>query len=224
MKINTILNKEILALKILLLLSFATNGCCFMQVQNQNLYIKTLLEKNNSLITSIEEMQQRLNLLEQKQQLISNPVVIDTASDTFLTDSLFAIVGLTIGIGAAYYISTVIISKVSTIAFYSTLKVHNLTYLLTKLPFYMQEQTHQVYLGDLIRPVIIFIKILGDNVQDIEFRYVDEDDRKDIHELFGDLEKLSGQETIPTNNDLTISNLDTINSVSNSIVDMIQIL
>lgn len=174
MKIATILNKEILVLKILLSLSFATNGYCFMQVQNQNLYIKTLLEKNNSLITSIEEIQQSLNLLEQKQQLISNPVVIDNVSDTFLKNPLLVIGALTLGIGVAYYVSTVIISKVSTVAFYSTLKVHNLTYLL-------------------------------------------EGDRKD-------LDKLNGQQTIPTNNDLNIFNLDTINSVLNFIGDMLQSL
>ena len=89
MKINTILNKEILFLKILLLLSFTTNGYFFMQIQNQNLYIKTLLEKNNSLTTSIEEMQRSLDLLEQKQQLMSNPVGIDITSDIILTHILF---------------------------------------------------------------------------------------------------------------------------------------
>ena len=89
MKIDTILNKEILFLKILLLLSLTTNGYFFMQIQNQNLYIKTLLEKNNSLTTSIEEMQRSLDLLEQKQQLMSNPVGIDITSDIILTHILF---------------------------------------------------------------------------------------------------------------------------------------
>ena len=89
MKIDTILNKEILVLKILLLLSFTTNGYCFMQIQNQNLYIKILLEKNNSLTTSIEKMQRSLDLLEQKQQLMSNPVGIDITSDIILAHILF---------------------------------------------------------------------------------------------------------------------------------------
>ena len=217
MKINTILNKEILILKMLLSLSFATNGYFFIQLQNQNLYIETLLEKNNSLITSIAEMQQSLNSLEQKQLLISNPV-INTASDTFLKHPLFVIGALTLGIGATCYASTVIVSKVSALSFYPTLKFHNLSSLLAKLPFYIQEQTYQVYLGDLIKPVTIFIKILGDNIQGIEFRYGDEDDCKDIHELFRDLERLSGQQTNPIG-------LETINTaVSNSLYDIMHAL
>ena len=221
MKINTILNKEISSLKMLLSLSFAAIGYCIMQLQNQNLHIKTLLETNNSLIASIEEMQQNLGLLEQKNQFISNPEVINTASDIFLEHPWIVLIGaLTVG-GLGYYASTVIVSKVSI----STLKFSNLTSLLAKLPFFIQEQTHQVHLGDLIRPVTIFIKILGDNVQGIEFSYEEEDDRKSIRELFNDLDKSSGQETIfinidsldsPISRGSSISDIDSISEIDST--------
>ena len=167
---------------IILSSSIVSNFCCFQYILKQNEQISELIEKNNSLVSSINKLNTDVakmgeDILIMHTKAAANPIMINTSasgSDFYLKTLL--ITGL-IATGAVttYYLSSLMIAKISSLSLYNPLalsKIFSLNSILTNLPlnlpFLDQKKEISVFLQEL--SVTLFIDLLNGEVSSINFK------------------------------------------------------
>jgi hypothetical protein len=172
---------------IILSSSIVSNFFCFQYILKQNEQISELIEKNKSLVDSINKLNNDVakmgeDILIMHTKAAANPIMINTSasgSDFYLKTLL--ITGL-IATGAVttYYLSSLMIAKISSLSLYNPLalsKFFSLNTILTNLPFNLpfldQKKEISVFLQEL--SVTLFIEFMNGEISSINFRQVDDE-------------------------------------------------
>ena len=127
---------------------------------------------------------------------------------------------LGVGIGISYYYGSLLLTKMSSIPILKLISAYSL---LEKLPIF--EQHKELFLFDEQLAVTLLIKIIGDNIQSIQFRLREDDDDKfrsisDALELFIEHNKekeLDAAVSVVISDNKTASFREIVEALSNSL-------
>lgn len=157
---------------IILSFSLVSNFCCFQYILKQNKQISELIEKNNSLVYSINKL--NTDVAKMGEDILIMHTKSASGSDFYLKTLL--ITGL-IATGAVttYYLSSLMIAKISSLSLDNPLalsKFFSLNSILTNLPlnlpFLDQKKEISVFLQEL--SVTLVIELLNGEVSSINFK------------------------------------------------------
>ena len=170
---NNIFRKNVSVYDLILIASMFTNVACLVHFQEQNKRIKELVEKNNLLTDSINKLNQDITKMGQEitiAQSKSLPVVINTSEIASFNKPLMVLGVLVVSLGTTYFLSSAIITKVSSM---TVPKLISFASVLAKLP--ILEQTKELTVSMEEMSMNLFIRILNDQILDVKFRHIDDE-------------------------------------------------
>ena len=163
---NDFLKKEVSISNLALGSSIITNISCLFHIRYQNTLIDELIKKNNSLVDSINKIENKISMMHSN----TMPFVINNSDHSLYIKPLLYIGVISACLGVSYYLSTAVLTKMSTL---TIPKIVQLSAIIGKLPFFVQPTVSTIFLPEL--STTLWVKSLGDEIKSIYFRHKDEE-------------------------------------------------
>lgn len=163
-------------LELILITSLLTNICCLFHIQQQNMRINELIEKNNSLTNSINKLNIDLLKLGENIAVMNSKSLPIIMKNEFMDKPLLFLGVMTFGLGVSYFMSSTILTKMSALSlpkFLSIPKFISFSSMISNLPFFEQSKQLTVVIEDI--STIFLIRIYNNNIESISFRHIDDE-------------------------------------------------
>lgn len=151
-----------------------SNMCCFFYIHQQNKQIIELIKINKDLTDSVNKLKVDITKIGEGILTINSktaPVIINTSENGLLNKPLLFVCVAVASLGVTYYLGTVVSTKVSSLV---VPKIISFSSVFCKLPIFEQATEMSVFIGELSTNLLI--KTLGDQIESIEFRHINDRD------------------------------------------------
>lgn len=199
--------------------SILSNVCCLFYIQQQNKQANELISKYNQLLKTVSTLNSNFTKIEEELSAAVStktaPIFINTSESVFFSKPLLVSCLLVASLGFSYYLSTAVVTKVSTV---TIPKLISISSIIAKLPFFEQTKEITVFLKDV--STTLLIKTLNDNVLSVDFRHINDAHFTSIIKaievyLEAERNKLSIEESSPLFRENVETVADTMKSLSN---------